>query len=169
MATQTIEAEPRRRKPITPDLLEKAVAIGALLMLAAMLAALARGVASWDRIPALVWLHLATIGTALALTPLLMLRKRGTRWHRRLGWAWSIAMFATATISLFVYGETRWSLIHIFSAVTIVSVPLLVMAARSHKVTRHRRIVRGLTLGALLIAGVFTLVPSRMLGHFLFG
>ena len=156
---------------LSPDWVEKAIALFAAAMLAAMLYALARGWGTWDRIPAVVWVHLVTIGTALALTPILMLRRRGDRWHRRMGWAWCVAMFATAVTSFFIrgIGDGALSGIHIFSLITVVSVPSLVLAARAHKVEAHRNTVRWLIIGGLLIAGIFTFVPGRILGNWMFG
>ena len=60
-------------------------------------------------------------------------------------------------------------MIHIISAVTLVLVPRLVWTARHHRVAQHRRAVRGLVTGALLIAGFFTFPFDRLLGHWLFG
>ncbi len=168
----TVAVKPGARpKSLRPDLVEKVIAIGSIALLSALLYSMAQGFGTWDRIPVVVWLHLVTIAIALALTPLLMLRRRGDRWHRRLGWTWSIAMFSTGVISLGIrgLGEGHLSWIHLFSLLTIVSVPLLVLAARAHKVQQHRSSVRGLIIGALLIAGVFTFIPGRILGNWMFG
>lgn len=72
-----------RVQPISADMFERALAVLALLLLAA---ALRRGHARWDEIPPLVWAHLATVALSLAITPALMLHRRGDGWHRRLGW-----------------------------------------------------------------------------------
>lgn len=169
----TVAGSKGRARPVSlaPDLAERVVAALSLAMLAAMLTALAFGQAAWGRIPLLVWLHLATIGTALALTPVLLLRRRGTRSHRRIGWAWCIAMAGTAALSLFIDGlsNMKFSWIHILSALTLFGVYGVVRSARAHEVSRHRSTIRAITIGALLVAGVFTLLPSRTLGGFLFG
>jgi hypothetical protein len=54
------------------------------------------------------------------------------------------------------------------SAWTLVQVSLIVRAARAHDVARHRRRVRGMVTGALLISGFFTFPFGRMLGSWLF-
>ena len=107
----------------------------------------------------------------LAITPVQLLRRRGDRTHRTLGWIWAASLFATAVISFGIrdINDGGLSFIHIFSVVTIVSVPTLVLAARHHKIARHRGFVRGLVTGALLTAGYFTLIPNRMLGSWLWG
>lgn len=169
MATVTGDARPRAN-PLAPDGFERALAVLAAVLLACVVAAVIKGQADWPKIPAIVWLHLATIVIALALTPVMMLRRRGDRLHRRLGWGWCAAMFASALVSFGIRGDDgSFSWIHILSVVVIVSVPLLIWHARAHRVDNHRRTVRGLTFGALLIAGFFTFPFDRLLGHWLFG
>ena len=98
-------------------------------------------------------LALAFVIAALALTPAMMVRRRGDRWHRRLGTVWVMAMIATAALSLFVHasGPGRFSPIHLLSLWTLAQVPIIWWAARHHQVERHRRAVRGMVIGALLV------------------
>lgn len=153
-----------------PDRLERVLGLLSLVMLAVILVAIVRGMAEWAQIPGIVWLHLATMLTALALTPMLLWRRRGDGRHRVLGYVWSGAMMATAIDSLFIRGKNgEFSVIHLLSAFVIVMVPVLVLSARSHRVARHRRTVRGLVIGALLVAGIFTFPFGRLLGRWLFG
>ena len=166
--------KPRREpytRPITPDTYEKVLAVGAVLLLVAVVVAIARGRADWAVVPAVVWLHLATIGVALALTPVMMLRPRGDRRHRKIGWVWCGALMLTAIDSLFIRltNNGGFSIIHILSVWTVIQVPIIVWSARQHQVKRHRAAVRGMVTGALLIAGFFTFPFDRMLGHWLFG
>lgn len=158
------------RLSTAPDRLERVLGGLALVMFGFVLVALVKGMPDWPRIPAVIWLHLASIMLALALTPVLLWRPRGTRGHRQLGYAWSAAMLLTALDSLFVTTSRpgHFSPIHVLSVATLVLVPVLVITARRHKVARHRRTVRGLIIGALLIAGFFTFPFDRLLGHWLF-
>lgn len=150
---------------------ERFLAGGAALLLAVVLVAIARGHAQWHLIGAAIWLHLATIVLALALTPVMLLRPRGDRLHRRLGHAWVAAMAGTALISFTIRNTNHGglSLIHILSAWTLIQVPLIVWTARTHQHARHRGAVRGMVFGALLIAGFFTFPFGRLLGTWLFG
>lgn len=154
-----------------PDRLEKLLGWLALVMLGFVLAALFRGMDQWGRLPMTVWAHLATIIVALVLTPMLLWRPRGTRRHRQLGYAWCAAMMLTAIDSYWVRFSNPGHLspIHALSVLTMVMVPVLVWSARRSDVYRHRRTVRGLIVGALLIAGFFTFPFDRLLGHWLFG
>lgn len=158
-------------RPIAPDRMERVLGALALVMLAFVMAAVLRGRPHWGAIPGAVWVHLATITVALVLTPVLMWRRRGDRNHRVLGYVWAGAMLLTAIDSLFVRltNHGHFSPIHALSAMTIVLVPVLVLAARRHDHDRHRRSVRGMIIGALLVAGFFTFPFDRLLGRWLFG
>ena len=171
MATITAATEPEvRRGSIAPDGYERVLAVAAVGLLVAMLAALVRGRAEWATVPAAVWAHLATIAVALVLTPAVLLRPRGDRRHRMLGRVWVVAMASTAVITLAIRqingGQFSW--IHLLSLYVIVQAPLIWWTAARHQVVRHRRMVRGMTTGALLIAGLFTFPFGRLLGHWLF-
>ncbi len=80
-------------------------------------------------------------------------------------------MLATALLSFNVRGINNGQLspIHLLSAYTVIQAPLIWWAARTHRIAAHRRSVRLMVTGALLIAGVFTFPFGRLLGHWLFG
>jgi uncharacterized membrane protein len=166
----TIPDQFPRAKPLAADKFEQFLAYGAMLMLAAMLTALFKGQAHWGRLPPMVWVHLATIAIALVLTPIMLLRKRGDQPHRYLGRIWVAAMLATALASFFVAQSTNggWSPIHILSFWVSLQVPMIYWSAKTRRVLLHRRLVRGMVLGALLIAGFFTFPFNRQLGQWLF-
>ena len=171
MATMTGGGTARPRINLAPDLYERILTVAALLLLAAVGTAIVRGRAEWGEVPPIVWTHVATIVTALALTPIMLMRRRGDRLHRRLGWIWCGAIAVTAVASFWIRGLNGPSLsfIHILSAWTLIQVPVIVWAARTHNIARHRNAVRGMVTGALLIAGIFTFPFGRLLGHWLFG
>ncbi|MDB5678783.1 DUF2306 domain-containing protein [Sphingomonas bacterium] len=158
-------------KSITPDWYEKLLAAVAVALFVIVIVALAKGQAQWSQVPRGVWLHLATIVVALALTPYILLGLRGTKIHRLLGKVWVSAMVATAAISLFVrYSNPgHFSVIHILSVFVLIMAPRVWLTARKHNVAAHRGTVRGLVTGALIVAGYFTLLETRLLGHWLFG
>lgn len=155
---------------IKADLLEKIIAYMAILLLLTVIAAIAKGVGQWALLPWQLWLHLMTIIIALAITPIMMLRKRGDTLHRRLGWLWSISMFVTAIVSFGIglQGKSGFTPLYILSVLMIVQVPLLVYTARGKNIISHRRHARGMIIGGLLIAGIFTFPFDRLLGRWLF-
>jgi uncharacterized membrane protein len=170
MATAAGAIREPRAKPLAPDIFERALAVGAAILLGFVAVALFRGRSQWAIVPAEIWAHIATITVALALTPVMLLRRRGDALHRRLGWIWVVAMFLTALLTFAIrhINGGSFSFIHILSAWTLIQVPVIAWAARTHDVKRHRRGVRAMVLGALLIAGFFTFPFNRLLGHWLF-
>ncbi len=170
MATIIDDSAPRA-KPLAADAYEKLLAGAAVVLLAAVLLALARGYPHWGAVPGLVWAHILTILAALVLTPVMLLGRRGDARHRLLGTIWVAAMLLTALLSFGIHltNPGGWSIIHILSAWTLIQAPLIWYTARTHQVVRHRRAVRGMVTGALLIAGFFTFPFGRLLGRWLLG
>ncbi len=162
--------EPRSASRFDRIVSDRVLAGAAVVMLAFVVADLARGQAQWGRIPWPVWVHLATMGTALVLTPAMLLRAKGSRSHRILGWTWAAAMLATAGFSFLIRAANNgsFSVIHILSVWVAVQVPWIIYRARTHNIAGHHRSVRGLVIGALLVAGSFTFPFDRLLGHWLF-
>jgi uncharacterized membrane protein len=171
MAGLALGRRAARARSWAPDAYERSLAAGAIALLLAVTLALARGRAQWGAVPATVWAHLVTVVVALALTPVLLLRRRGDRRHRWLGRVWVGAMLATALLSFGVrtIRPGRFSALHLLSAFVVVMAPLIWWSAATHRVEAHRRGVRGMVTGALLVAGSFTFPFGRLLGGWLFG
>jgi uncharacterized membrane protein len=156
--------------PLSADLFERLLAVGAVVLLIPAGAAIMRGRAEWSQVQPAVWAHLLTVLAALVLTPFILLRRRGDGRHRTLGRLWVVAMLAAAITSLFVRdqaGVWRLSPIHALSALVLIQVPLIWWAGRTGRVVLHRHCVRGVVLGALLITGFFTFPFNRLLGRWL--
>ena len=62
-----------------------------------------------------------------------------------------------------------WSPIHLLSIFTLAIVPIGVWRARRHDVAGHRRTMVLTFCGALVIAGLFTLLPGRIMHAVVFG
>ena len=167
----TIARERPLKISLAPDRFDQILAAASAVLLIAVLTAIVRGYPDWGDLPPILWGHIITIVVALALTPLMLLRRRGDWLHRRLGWLWAGSLVLTALLSFGIRGINQggFSLIHILSAWTLIQVPLLVLAARRHDHAKHRSAVRGMVTGALLIAGFFTFPFGRLMGHWLFG
>ncbi len=122
--------------------------------------------------PAVIqWHAFAALG-AFALGAVQFAAPKGTIPHRLFGWIWATLLFVVAASSFFIH-EIRlwgpWSPIHLLSVFTLVMLPLAVLRARRHEVDRHRRAMTGLFVGALVIAGAFTLLPGRIMHAVVFG
>jgi uncharacterized membrane protein len=117
-------------------------------------------------------LHAFAAMAAFVLGAVQLAAPKGTLPHRTLGWIW-VALMATVAASSFWIHQIRlvgpWSPIHLLSIFTLVMLPLAVWRARRHDVTAHRRIMTSLFLGALVIAGLFTLLPGRIMHAVVFG
>jgi uncharacterized membrane protein len=99
---------------------------------------------------------------------------KGTLPHRTLGWVWVLLMLLVSASSFFIHGHSyrlwrTWSPIHILSVFTPVVLVLGVLAAHGHRVNAHRFGMMSIFAGALVIAGVFTLVPGRLMHTVVFG
>jgi uncharacterized membrane protein len=109
---------------------------------------------------------------AFALGVVQFAAPKGTLPHRTVGWIW-VALMATVAASSFWIHEVRllgpWSPIHLLSIFTLIMLPIAVWRARRHRVADHRRIMTMTFLGALVIAGLFTLLPGRIMHAVVFG
>ena len=128
----------------------------------------------WSVLPSLapaVQIHLLAAVIAFGLGVVQLLAPKGTLPHRLLGWVWVIIMFVAAISSLFIrqINHGAFSFIHILSGLTIVALPMAVYAARRHKVAAHARHMRGVFLGALVVAGVLAFLPGRAMWNIFFG
>lgn len=113
----------------------------------------------------------AAIG-AFALGSVQMLAPKGTIPHRTFGWAWVILMMLVAGTSFFIHTIRTWgpfSPIHLLSIVVLVQVPLAVWYARTRRISNHQRLMTALYVLALLITGLFTFWPGRIMYQVVFG
>jgi uncharacterized membrane protein len=116
-------------------------------------------------------IHIAAASLALIIGVVLLAGIKGNRLHRTLGWTWAVAMATVAISSIFIreINGGAFSFIHLFTGWTIIILPMALYAARRHEVAAHRGRMTGLFVGALLIAGMFTLVPGRLLWRVFLG
>jgi uncharacterized membrane protein len=117
-------------------------------------------------------LHAIAAMAAFALGIVQFAAPKGTIRHRTIGWIFVGLMLAVA-LSSFRIHEIRlwgpWSPIHLLSIFTLATLPLAVWHAHRHRVAQHRLAMISLFLGALVIAGAFTLVPGRIMHKVVFG
>jgi uncharacterized membrane protein len=119
-----------------------------------------------------IQLHAFTAMAAFALGAVQLSAPKGTLPHRTAGWIWVALMVIVAVSSFFIHDLRiwdAWSPIHLLSVFTLAMLPLAVMHARRHRVDRHRRAMIAIFVGALVIAGLFTLAPGRIMHAVVFG
>jgi uncharacterized membrane protein len=96
--------------------------------------------------------------------------RKGRASHRVLGWLWVGLMTIVALTALGITrADARYSWIHALVPAVLTLLPLAVLMARRHRVDRHRNLMLGLYLGALVVTGAFTLMPGRVMHQVVFG
>lgn len=108
---------------------------------------------------------------AFALGVIQIVAPKGTVPHRAFGWIWVVLMAFVAITSFFIHTLCQvgpFSVIHLLSIVTLVALPLGVWRARTRRIAAHRRTMQWLFLGALVVAGVFTFLPGRIMHDVVF-
>jgi uncharacterized membrane protein len=116
--------------------------------------------------------HAFAATTAFGLGVVQLAAPKGTLPHRTIGWIWVTLMLVASVSALFIH-EIKlwgsWSPIHLLAIFTLVMLPIAVWHAHRHKVQTHRNSMVGLFVGALVIAGVFTFLPGRIMHAVVFG
>jgi uncharacterized membrane protein len=124
-----------------------------------------------DAAPA-IQVHAFTAMAAFALGAVQLAAPKGTLPHRTLGWIWVLMMVVVATTSFWIHDLRMWgtwSPIHLLAIYTLAVLPFAVLHARRHRVGRHRNAMIALFTGALVIAGLFTFMPGRIMHAVVFG
>jgi uncharacterized membrane protein len=121
--------------------------------------------------PTVIQVHILAAVGSVAVGAIILWARKGRTLHRTLGWIWTSLMGATAASSLFIVGLNGdvWSLIHLLSGWTLVSLPIAVWAARRHNVELHRRTMTGVFWGASIVAGGFAFLPGRLMWSLFMG
>ena len=119
-----------------------------------------------------IQMHAFAAMAAFVLGVVQFARIKGDGAHRAFGYAWVGLMLLIAASSFWIHELNQWhgfSLIHLLSIWVLFFAPVAVMMARRGKISAHRRSMIGLFAGALIIAGIFTFVPGRVMHAVLFG
>ncbi len=118
-------------------------------------------------------IHLATVVPAIPLGAVVLYRRKGDAMHKLLGKIWASLMLITA-IATFWLGDlgggllgSGLSFIHLFSFLTLFSIPYAIWQARRGNIAEHYRAMQGPYIG-LIIAGLFAFIPGRLLGGLVF-
>lgn len=120
--------------------------------------------------PPVLQAHVVGATLAFAIGCVLLAGVKGRAMHRTLGYVWVAAMAVTAISSFFLKGlnADSFSVIHALSAWTMIVLPMGLAAARRKNIARHRKEMTGLFVGGLLVAGLFSFLPGRLMWHLFF-
>ncbi|PHR57446.1 MAG: hypothetical protein COA43_12170 [Robiginitomaculum sp.] len=118
-----------------------------------------------------IQIHLVLAIFSLVLGTIMWLRPKGTKSHKLIGRIFVTLMFFVAISSIFIrqINSGQFSFIHIFVIVTFVGIFQCFWHIRKRNIKRHVRSVKGLFFGALLIPGVLSMMPGRILYTMMFG
>ncbi len=119
-----------------------------------------------------IQIHAFAAMAAFALGVVQLAAPKGTLPHRTIGWIW-VALMLAVSINLVLDSrvaplgplEPDPSALDLHLA----TLPLAVLHARRHRVANHRNAMIAIFTGALVIAGLFTFVPGRIMYAVVFG
>lgn len=117
-------------------------------------------------------LHAFAAMAAFALGLVQFARAKGTFSHRTFGWIWVLLMTIVALSSFWIHHIKLWgpwSPIHLLSVMVLMLLPLAVWRARNQCIRGHAISMISIFIGGLIIAGLFTFVPGRIMHAVLFG
>ena len=126
----------------------------------------------------LIAVHMSAAIGAIVTGPVALWARRGARQHPRLhrafGYAWVTLMLATAVSALFIRDWHKpnvagYTLIHILVPVVLGCLFGAFWMLAHGNVRGHRLFMQRLYFGACVVAGAFTLLPDRYLGHLVLG
>jgi uncharacterized membrane protein len=118
-----------------------------------------------------VRLHVAAVVPAALIGPYMFWAKKGTPVHRLAGKIWLGLMAVAALSSFFIHSINLFmgfSPIHLLSAYVLAGCWFAYRSARQHRIAAHRRQVLGLYFGGIVGAGLFTLLPGRIMNAVVF-
>jgi len=122
----------------------------------------------------LIAVHMTAAIGAVVIGPFALWARMGPNkrpWlHRAMGYAYATLMLLAAVSSCFIldFNLPNWhgyTLIHLLIPVTLISLWVAFRAIARRDFVTHRITMQSLYVGACLIAGGFTLLPSRYLGQ----
>jgi uncharacterized membrane protein len=126
----------------------------------------------------IIFFHAISASVAVALGIFIFLNKKGTSKHILSGriWVFLLAIVSISAIYIQQINPGQYSPIHLLIPFTLVSLIYSIWNIRQFKKTKQTKYIRnhkysmiGVYIGALVIAGLFTLMPGRIIHGLLFG
>ena len=117
----------------------------------------------------IIFIHLIFAILAILVGAIQLICKKGTVFHRALGYVWVIAMLVICFSSFGIKTIMPSGILGGFSPIHLLSIWVLfqlargIYFARTHDIAHHRKCMVYTYVGGLLIAGMFTLMPGRFL------
>ena len=118
----------------------------------------------------IIQLHCITAFSALVIGVIMLRRPKGTTSHKAIGRIFIGLMLATALSSIFIreLNPGGFSFIHLFVPLTLFASWEAIYYIRRKNLKRHKRAVVGMFFGALLIPGLLSFAPGRLMNLMFF-
>ena len=125
----------------------------------------------------IIYIHAVLALLAVPLGLYILITKKGTNQHRILGRTWAIILVIVSLTAVFIQAINpgQYSLIHLLIPWTLGSLIYSVWNIKQFKKTKiekykyaHMYSMIGVYVGALLLAGAFTLMPGRFFHALIF-
>jgi uncharacterized membrane protein len=118
-----------------------------------------------------VQIHALAAIAAFFLGAAVFLSRKGTPAHKLAGRVFGVLMIAAATSAIFIreINDGSFSFIHIFVPITFIGLYQIISTVRRGDISSHRKHVRNMFFGALLIPGFFAFMPGRVMWVMFFG
>ena len=116
-------------------------------------------------------LHAVAAMAAIILGGVQFYMKKGGILHKLIGRTWIGLMIVVSVSSFFIHKIELWgaySPIHLLSVWTIFSLGLAIYYVRVGNIKRHKQVMIALYGLALLLTGLFTLMPGRVMHQIVF-
>ena len=126
----------------------------------------------------LIAVHMSAAIGAVAIGPVALWARMGRSkrpmLHRAFGYAWVTLMLVTAVSAVFIRdfdlpNIAGYTPIHLLVPFTLANLALAFRYLVHKNTIGHRKTMQSLYVGACVIAGAFTLLPSRYLGQLIWG
>ena len=126
----------------------------------------------------IIIIHAAFAILAVPLGLFVLLTQKGTGQHKLLGKIWIICLVIVSLTAGFIQSISpgEYSYIHLLIPVTLISLIYSIWSIRKYKKTNfekykylHSVCMVNVYIGALIIAGAFTLAPGRVFHQLIFG
>jgi uncharacterized membrane protein len=120
--------------------------------------------------PLILQAHVVAAVITFAAGCVLLAGVKGRAVHRALGYVWVASMAVTAVSSFFLQSLSpgSFSFVHALSAWTMIILPMGLAAARRKNIAAHRKHMTGMFMGGMVIAGLFSFLPGRLMWHLFF-
>jgi len=126
----------------------------------------------------IIYIHAFFALTAVPLGLYIFLTRKGTTKHKLFGRIWVAWLLTISLTAIFIQEITpgEYSFIHLLIPLTIGSLIYSIWSIKKFKKTKlkkykksHMSSMIGVYVGALILAGAFTLLPGRLFYEVLFG